>query len=119
MTFRFSTTFRSSLSGLAAIVITGLAIQSNVQAADELVNFNREVRPILSDMCYKCHGPDAAERKAGLRLDEFAGATTKLESGDFAVVPGKPEDSTLLSRVHSTDDSVVMPPPETGRKLNA
>lgn len=119
MTFRFSTTFRSSLSGLAAIVITGLAIQSNLQAADELVNFNREVRPILSDMCYKCHGPDAAERKAGLRLDEFAGATTKLESGDFAVVPGKPEDSTLLSRVHSTDDSVVMPPPETGRKLNA
>lgn len=85
--------------------------------ADEAIDFNREVRPILSDMCYKCHGPDAAERKAGLRLDQQAGAFAKLESGDTAIVPGKPEESAILTRIHSTDADLMMPPPATGRKL--
>ena len=67
--------------------------------AQDRVDFNREVRPILSDMCFKCHGPDAAERKAGLRLDRQDGAIAKLESGTAAIVPEKPEDGQLLARI--------------------
>jgi hypothetical protein len=103
------------------VLLTGFlsAGLNDFLSADDRVDFNREIRPILSDMCYKCHGPDGAERKAGLRLDGHAGATTKLESGLTAIVPGKPEDSHLISRVVSTDADLVMPPPETGRKLTA
>ena len=88
-------------------------------SAEDRIDFNREIRPILSDMCYKCHGPDAAERKAGLRLDGHAGATARLESGTNAIVPGKPEESHLIARITTTDPDLVMPPPETGKKLTA
>jgi len=98
------------------IAVCWFVLRSTVNG-DELVDFNREVRPILSDMCYKCHGPDGAERKSGLRLDEHAGATANLESGSIAIVPGKPADSELLARITSADQGLVMPPPETGRKL--
>lgn len=80
------------------------------------VSFNRDIRPILSDNCYACHGPDTAKRKAGLRLDQKAVALGKLESGDFAIVPGKPEESTLVTRILATDDD-QMPPEESGKKL--
>lgn len=104
-----------------SLLLTGIlsAGLSNFTAADDRIDFNREIRPILSDMCYKCHGPDAAERKAGLRLDNHAGAITKLESGSTAVIPGKPDESQLIARIVSTDPDLVMPPPETGKKLTA
>jgi mono/diheme cytochrome c family protein len=77
-------------------------------AADAPVDFNREVRPILSDRCYGCHGPDADKgRKAGLRLDEFAGATKELKSGDVAVVPGDVKKSALVQRILSEDEDEV------------
>jgi hypothetical protein len=89
-------------------------------AEDAKVDFNREVRPILSDRCYGCHGPDADKgRKAGLRLDEFAGATKKLKSGDIAIVPGDLEKSTMAHRILSTDPEEIMPPPELHRPLSA
>ena len=88
-------------------------------AADAPVDFNREVRPILSDRCYGCHGPDADKgRKAGLRLDEFAGATKELKSGDRAVVPGDTKKSALVQRILSDDEEDVMPPPELHRPLS-
>ena len=88
-------------------------------AADAPVDFNREVRPILSDRCYGCHGPDADKgRKAGLRLDEFAGATKVLKSGDAAVVPGDVTKSALVQRILSADEEEVMPPPELHRPLS-
>lgn len=88
-------------------------------AADAPVDFNREVRPILSDRCYGCHGPDADKgRKAGLRLDEFAGATKVLKSGDAAVVPGDVKNSALVQRILSEDEEDVMPPPELHRPLS-
>ena len=88
-------------------------------AADTPVDFNREVRPILSDRCFACHGPDAAKgRKAGLRLDEYAGATTKLKSGNTAVVPGDVEKSALVQRILSEEEEDVMPPPELHRPLS-
>src|SRR5688572_28576466 len=79
-------------------------------AADEpgmaTVDFNREIRPILSNQCAKCHGPDAKERKGGtegLRLDVRADATSDL-GGYAAIVPGQPEKSELVKRILSTDD---------------
>ncbi len=74
------------------------------------IDFNRDVRPILSDQCFFCHGPDAADRKADLRLDEREAALDVLS-------PGKPEESMLLERVHTSDAEDLMPPPATKREL--
>ncbi|HYT91262.1 MAG TPA: DUF1549 domain-containing protein, partial [Gemmataceae bacterium] len=92
-----------------------------VRAADppaRPVEFNRDVRPILSDACFQCHGPDKANRKAGLRLDTETGAFADL-GGYRAIAPGKPADSEVLRRVLASDDSKRMPPAATGRKLTA
>lgn len=77
-------------------------------AADEGVTYNRDVRPILSDRCFACHGPDAKKRAADLRLDEREGAT---ESG--AIVEGKPDESEMLRRILSEDADERMPPPDS------
>src|SRR5262249_8250252 len=81
------------------------------------VDYNRDIRPILSDVCYKCHGPDEKQRKAGLRLDTTDGAFTKLETGSAAVTPGKSAESELFLRIASTDAQEQMPPPASGKKL--
>lgn len=86
-------------------------------AADPPVDFNRDIRPILSDTCFKCHGFDEAKRESGLRLDTFEGATTKLDSGSMAIVAGKAAESELLKRLASTDPSMKMPPPESGKTV--
>ena len=99
-----------------ASILLLMTVSSVVRAADE-IDYNRDVRPILSDTCYKCHGPDAAERKAGLRLDSHDGAVAKLESGATAIVPGKTDEGELLARIRSTDPDLVMPPPVSGKKL--
>ena len=88
---------------------------------DRRVDFNREVRPILSNRCFACHGPDAAKRKGvgkPLRLDTEDGAFADL-GGYSAVVRGKPSESELLARVKSDDPDEVMPPPKHGAKLPA
>jgi len=77
------------------------------------LSFNRDIRPILSDHCFACHGPDANTREAGLRLDERDAALEKL-----AIVPGDPGASELHWRVHSEDDDERMPPPETAKSLS-
>lgn len=82
------------------------------------VDFNRTIRPILSSTCFRCHGPDAEERKAGLRLDEKEGAYARLESGESAIVPGQLDQSELIRRIFSTDDSERMPPPDSHKQLN-
>ena len=74
------------------------------------VRFNRDIRPILSERCMYCHGPDEKNRKAGLRLDTFEGAT-KDRGGYRAIAPGKPDESELLRRVTSHEAGEVMPPP--------
>ncbi|MDQ3013499.1 MAG: DUF1549 domain-containing protein, partial [Acidobacteriota bacterium] len=74
------------------------------------VQFNRDIRPLLSNSCFYCHGPDEKNRKAGLRLDTFEGAT-KDRGGYRAITPGKPDESELLKRVTAHDASEVMPPP--------
>src|SRR5881628_1127331 len=82
------------------------------------IDFNRDIRPILSDHCYACHGPDEGKRKAGLRLDQNESAFSKLKSGDHAIVPGDLERSTLVERVTSNDPDEVMPPPLEGKALS-
>jgi len=83
-------------------------------ALPEKVSYNFHIRPILSDKCFKCHGPDASKRKAFLRLDiaDSAYAPLKETKGGFALVPGKPEASELYLRVSSKDTSYMMPSPE-------
>src|SRR5439155_11365271 len=87
--------------------------------ADSPVSFNRDIRTILSNNCFKCHGPDPAQRKGvnqPLRLDTAEGATADL-GGYAAIVPGKPEQSALVQRITSRDESEAMPPKATGKKL--
>jgi hypothetical protein len=85
--------------------------------ADDRVVFNRDVRPILSDRCFACHGPDDGKREAGLRLDRAAEAGAELDSGTRAIVPGDPAASELLARIASPDADVVMPPPHLGKPV--
>jgi mono/diheme cytochrome c family protein len=85
--------------------------------ADDAVRFNRDIRPILSDNCFQCHGPDAAKRKAELRLDLESGA--KGKDGAGPIVPGKPDESELWRRITSDDPEVRMPPALSGKKLTS
>lgn len=80
------------------------------------IAFNRDVRPILSNYCFQCHGPDEKQRKAGLRLDLKDGAFADLD-GHQAIVAGKPEESALLQRVRGTEPTKIMPPRKTGKKV--
>ena len=104
---------------LSAVSI-GVLSGTGVAAAPAKIDFAREIRPILSNNCFQCHGPDDKKRKGGgaqgLRLDTAEGAFAAME-GSFAVVPGKPHKSTILTRIHSTDADEVMPPPKTGKKI--
>ena len=81
------------------------------------VDFQRDIRPLLSDRCFVCHGPDEGARQAGLRLDTFAGATAKRDGG-AAVVPGDPAASLLLQRVTTHDADARMPPPASKLELD-
>ena len=80
-----------------------------------VISYNRDIRPILSDKCFACHGPDANKRAAGLRLDmqEAAYAELMEDKGHFAIVPGNPGESELIKRIESTDPATVMPLPES------
>jgi len=82
--------------------------------APAAVSFNRDIRPLLSDNCFFCHGPDANHRQADLRLDLREAA---IDSG--AIVPGAPAESLIVERIDETDPELVMPPPESHKKLTA
>jgi mono/diheme cytochrome c family protein len=102
---------------LTGLFLCGLLTAPAASAADGRVDYSRDIRPVLSNTCYKCHGPDAEERQAGLRLDLRTGATTELDSGNTAVIPGKRTKSELWKRITSKDDSERMPPKGSGKKL--
>jgi hypothetical protein len=91
---------------LAAIVIAPLA------GTADTVSYNRDIRPVLSDKCFRCHGPDPGARKAKLRLDVRESAVEKK-----AIVPGRPEESELIRRITSNRADHVMPPPETHKRV--
>ncbi len=96
----------SAVPLLAVVAAAGLA-------RGEGPDFGREVRPILANRCFKCHGPDDATRQGGLRLDRRDDALAEADSGNRAIVPGHTDDSEIVARIHSADADVVMPPPDT------
>jgi hypothetical protein len=83
------------------------------------IEFNRDVRPILSDNCFHCHGLDKNARKAELRLDIREGAIKAAESGQIPIVPGRPEASELARRISSELPDEIMPPPDSNKTLTA
>jgi hypothetical protein len=83
------------------------------------VDFNRDIRPIFSEHCYACHGPDEPRRKSGLRLDTSANAFKELKSGHRALVPGDLAASALVARITSPDPDEIMPPPKHNKPLKA
>src|SRR4051812_7519397 len=96
-------------TSFAVVLVAGGSV-----AAQDSIEFNRDVRPILSDNCFACHGPDKNKRKAKLRLDDRAVA---VETG--AIVPGKPAESELVARIFSADADTTMPPPAAHKTLTA
>jgi mono/diheme cytochrome c family protein len=110
------------LSGMqivyACILLVFVGMPAGVLAADRL-SYNRDIRPILSDNCFGCHGPDAHDRKAGLRLDAPQPDKPATDSGLAAIVHGKPDESELISRILADGPDVVMPPPESNKTLSA
>lgn len=103
------------LAGWAAWVSLAPVVWSGDAPA---VDFSRDVRPILAGRCFRCHGPDAAARQSGLRLDDRQAATAAAESGRAAIVPGRPEESELVRRIFAEDPSERMPPPESKLTLS-
>ncbi len=99
-----------SLLLIAFVVCAAWHAPRLTSVAAQEVQFNRDIRPLLSNRCFYCHGPDEKNRKAGLRLDTFEGAT-KDRGGYRAIAPGKPDESELLRRVTAQEASEVMPPP--------
>ena len=107
------------LSALLALgLLQGLPTVGAEAAAPGPVRFNRDIRPILSDQCFACHGFDAKKRKAGLRLDVAEGAFAPNKEGRVAVKPGRPEESELWKRLVTTDPDDVMPPPDTHKSVS-
>jgi hypothetical protein len=95
------------------LVLVSLVLAASRAAADP-IRYSRDVRPILAEHCFACHGPDSATRKAKLRLDVRDVAVAK-----GAIAPGKPNESNLVARVFATDPHEVMPPPKTKKQLTA
>ena len=101
---------RHCISVGVALAIAGALLPATANGVD----FRRDVRPILSDRCYACHGPDAATRMSPLRLDTEKGAFAELPGGRFAIVPGKPDQSELIARLEAPDPARRMPPQALG-----
>src|SRR6187200_1399030 len=99
---------RITLPVCLLVVIAGAA----VARGDDKLQYNRDIRPILAENCFACHGPDSASRKADLRLDKRAAA---VDGG--AIEPGKPDESQMIARIFSTKKGETMPPPATKKVL--
>jgi len=98
-------------------IVSILAALSASLPAAEKVKFNRDIRPIMSDTCFHCHGPDKNSRKGGLRLDIREEALKPGKSGEIPIVPGKPEASEIIKRIFTGDESDLMPPDEAHKTL--
>jgi hypothetical protein len=107
----------SMVALLGGISVKTLAEEKNAYAppTDAVIHFNRDIRPIFSNRCFKCHGPDL--KKAGLDLQSRESSTNQLKSGNIPVVPGKSAESQLIERVSSPDEHYRMPPQRKGERL--
>jgi hypothetical protein len=109
-------TIGRNLFALLIAALMSAHLQSNIFGAERAIDFSRDIRPILSDKCFQCHGPDAEQRQADLRLDLPASATAELESGFTAIVPRDPARSELVRRIYA-DESEQMPPADSHKSL--
>jgi mono/diheme cytochrome c family protein len=107
------------LFALATILALALNTAQAAQAAQaaKTIRYNRDIRPILSENCFSCHGPDSASRKAGLRLDRSADATAARKDSSPAIIAGDPDHSAVLARLLTKDQDDVMPPVKTKKTL--
>ncbi|GAB5561095.1 MAG: DUF1553 domain-containing protein [Synoicihabitans sp.] len=105
---------------LLAFIRTGCLIIStaNVFATEPQIDFNRDIRPILSDNCFKCHGPDETTREADLRLDSKEGLFADMGAGYFPVVSGHPTESEIIWRIETDDEEDLMPPLDSNLSLS-
>ena len=108
-----SRTFSHAGSVIAVVFMANLPLIS-VNAADAPLEFNRDIRPILAEYCFACHGPDSASRKGDLRLDMRDAALERK-----AIAPGEIAKSELIRRIESSDPDEVMPPPSTKKQITA
>ena len=95
-----------------------LGITASTFGAEGDVDFSRDILPLLSDNCFKCHGPDEANRKAKLRFDKHDASLEELKKGRATIVPGKSSQSEIYARLTAEDPDDRMPPPDTGKKLS-
>ena len=111
------TSLKRTLLGALAIVIPLAFINGCKEKYSEplpaRVDFNYDIRPILVQKCYLCHGPDPSSRQADLRLDTYEGATALLKDSIRAITPGRPDQSALVFRINHQDPEIVMPPPDS------
>ena len=99
---------------LMAFTLAMICLGSRLSAQDGPIVYNRDIRPILADNCFACHGPDSASRKGDLRLDRPDAAASMK-----AIIAGKPGESGVIHRIMSKDPEEVMPPPATKKVLTA
>lgn len=99
------------------ILLAILAVSPTLAGSQETYPFNRDIRPLLSDRCFQCHGPDANARAADLRLDRREDALSD-RGGYWAIVPGNPDRSDMWDRISTDDPDLIMPPPESGEPLS-
>ena len=105
---------------LSLALFLSAASRAALAADARPIDFSRDIKPILSNICFRCHGPDEGERKGGkdgLRLDQAAGATADLGDGSHAIVPGDPAKSELIKRITSQNPDEAMPPKSLNKKL--
>lgn len=107
--------FVASLAAVGILLFHAIPVPGEEASPD----FGRDILPLLSENCFKCHGPDEANREAGLRLDQRDGATTESDSGEVAVVAGKSAASAAYQRVTTEDPDLRMPPPDSGKTLSS
>ena len=116
-TTRFRDRFGSALLGGALMGVISFSTASAQQPLPERIQFNRDIRPILSDTCFHCHGPDKTNREADLRLDLKEGTFKDRGDGTRVVFPSHPEKSELYRRIVTSDDDERMPPADADRQL--
>src|SRR5690606_30052581 len=104
----------ASGSALFAVILVAACIGSTARGETEKVDFGRQVRPLLADRCFRCHGPDEAKVEAGVRLDIAQRATSPVDSGAIPIVPGDPDSSELIARITHEDEAMRMPPTDAG-----
>ena len=110
---------RYGIAGCLAFIMCRSSFGPATVCAADAPDYGRDVRPILSQYCFKCHGPDETKRQADLRLDLRDEATKAASSGERPIVPSEPAASELIRRIHATDPDQQMPPPSTKLQLSA